>query len=526
MLTANRRGSSERGTILILVIVLVLTISLIVAGAVSTSFHQGRNTQYSLAQTSALSLAESVTETAQKNMLTQVANYETPTLSGSLTMGGTPYDYTIEPVGVQIQRADVDGVTMTIQPYRIRSSVEVDRGGATVHRIVELTMTPIFQYMIFYRDDLEILPGPSMTLGGRVHSNGSIYVGCGNTLTVNSDYFRCTGKILRERKNDGSATGGTVNIKEYQDTSYTNMTASMDADNPDWTNLALNTWHGTVMDGSHAVNEVAAPSIASIKAFPSPGVKGYFHEHADLVVVDGVAYDRTGTVLTLPAGTVTQRTMYDGRENRNVTVSEINVGLLNSSGAFPANGLIYAYRTDASAAQPNGIRLTNATEILAPMTVVSEDPVYVHGNFNTVNKKGAAVIADAVNLLSQNWNDTKTATSGLPSAAPTTYNLAMVTGIVPTPDGGGSYSGGFENLPRFHENWSGVSSTINGAFINLFDSEIGRAPWMYGGRAYTAPIRNWAFDPMLQDIDNMPPFTPNAVYFRRVVWDDAVPLPF
>ena len=34
---------------------------------------------------------------------------------------------------------------------------------------------------------LEILPGPSMTLGGRVHTNGNLYVGCGSTLTMNTN---------------------------------------------------------------------------------------------------------------------------------------------------------------------------------------------------------------------------------------------------------------------------------------------------------------------------------------------------
>ena len=44
--------------------------------------------------------------------------------------------------------------------------------------------TNLFQFAVFYTNDLEILPGPDMTLGGRVHCNGDIYLGCGGTLTV------------------------------------------------------------------------------------------------------------------------------------------------------------------------------------------------------------------------------------------------------------------------------------------------------------------------------------------------------
>ena len=43
---------------------------------------------------------------------------------------------------------------------------------------------------------------------------------------------------------------------------------------------------------------------------------------------------------------------------------------------------------------------------------------------------------------------------------------------------------------------------------------------------YTAPTRDWAFDPALNDMANLPPFTPNSVYFQRVLWDDRLALPF
>ena len=107
-------------------------------------------------------------------------------------------------------------------------------------------------------------------------------------------------------------------------------------------------------------------------------------------------------------------------------------------------------------------------------------------------------------------------------AAETTYNLAMITGNVRTPDGGGAYSGGFENLPRFHEDWRGVKASIRGSFVNMFESEIARSAWGMSG-VYSPPIRDWRYDPDLRDMNNMPPFTPNAISFRRVLWDDKLP---
>ncbi len=524
----NRPRQRRRGTILVLTLAISLIVVLSLSAAVMTTNFGAKHSQYTLDQTAALSVAEGTTEAAQKQMLKQVAGFVAPTLSGSVTIAGVSYPFTIEPIGVSSNRTNDDGIVMAIQTYRIVATSTVGKATTRVERLVDLSMTPLFQYMIFYNDDLEILPGPNMTLGGRIHSNQDIYLGCLNTLTVNTDYLRCTGDILRRRKATGLDSEGTVNIKINGTSSYESMTVDEDSENADWVNLANTQWQGTVQSGAHGVKEVVSPEIQSIKAFdPVTGEKGYYHKNADLVVRDGTAYDKNGNPLLLPPATILEKTMYDAREGKAITVTEIDMGLLNISGAFPANGLIYAYRTDSSATQPNGIRLTNGSLLLRPLNVVSEDPMYVKGNYNTIDKKGASVIADAVNLLSNAWNDSKVA-GVLPVATATQYNLAIVTGNIPTPDGGGTYSGGFENLVRFHENWTSKTAMIRGAFIKIFSSQIAMAPWNgTGGDRYQPPVRDWNYDPALSNISNMPPYTPNAVFFDRVLWNDGIasPLP-
>ncbi len=513
------RGESERGSVLLMVLVLSVVMAGLLAGAVSTAVLQSKSVQHSTNSLEAQGLAEGATDIAQKELIETVANFQPPPTSGALKIGNHRVDWTANPIGPTAVRFDVDGIRMTAQPYDISSTVEIDTGTANVTRVIDLTLTPVFQYMIFFDDDLEILPGPDMIIEGRVHANGDVYIGSGGTLTVDTDYFKTTGEILRRRKDDGSTTGGTVLMKEYQTTTLQALDPGADSSSPGWTQNALTTWGGSVQTGDHEVRKVAAPELHTLQ----PG--GFYDNAAGLRIVDGQAYNNFGTPVLLPVGTITEKKMFDGREGKSVTVTEVNVALLNASGAFPTNGLIYARRTDASAAQPNGIRLTNGAELAAPLTLVSENPVYVKGDFNTVNKKGASVIADAVNLLSNAWNDSKSAGS-LPVASDTTYNLAMVTGNVRTPDGGGAYSGGFENLPRFHENWSGRTATIRGSFVNLYESSMATAPWRYGGDVYTAPARDWRFDQDLLDPGLLPPFTPSAVYVRRVLWDDNKPVSF
>src|SRR5207244_10886853 len=106
------------------------------------------------------------------------------------------------------------------------------------------------------------------------------------------------------------------------------------------------------------------------------------------------------------------------------------------------------------------------------LTVVSENPVYIQGDYNTggnnppsdtgtftsptvsgYTRKNSAVFADAINILSSAWVDTNS-TQSTPNrvATSTTVNTALVTGEVPS--GNGNYSGGGENFVRYLEDWT------------------------------------------------------------------------
>lgn len=83
---------------------------------------------------------------------------------------------------------------------------------------------PLFQFVAFYKNDLEILPGPNMNLNGRVHTNGRLYLNSENTLTIADNppvgvltVQVSAGKgIFRGRKNANTCTG-TVTVDMLQD---------------------------------------------------------------------------------------------------------------------------------------------------------------------------------------------------------------------------------------------------------------------------------------------------------------------
>ncbi|MFN0207726.1 MAG: hypothetical protein ACKVS6_15570 [Planctomycetota bacterium] len=549
-----------------------------------------------------------------------------PSLNPAPTVA-SPVQYVTNPSGWSID--GTDGVRSFHHVYAIygRAEFTPKKGAgdsntviAQTSQIIENQVTPLFQYAVFYNQDLEILPGPSMKLTGRVHSNRDMYLGCGALLTMDTDYVRAVGKMYRKRKDDGSPSLGTVLIKnlanladadasndfkftlpsgftwpsrmfsktELQtlgigtasgfDSSFggydynSNGKLTETQDWKTWGPQSMAFWGGTVQTSDMNVPFAAPPQQNTttepfmpkaggdfdkdsfgnyIPVAPGTGAygKGFFHSKAGFVVRDGIVYAPDGTDISsaLLANTVTTSTIYDAREKKNVPQVKIDIGLLKQSleqvGSSSAltklkgswNGLIFATNSTATATSPKGVLLTNGSElpnhpftgVTTGLTVATNLPVYVHGDYNTkVNgsasatndpayRKPAAVIGDAVNLLSKNWNNSKTSGSGLPSATATTFNTAMIAGNTESVMGT-VYSGGLENLPRFHENWSGVNCTIAGSFVNLWKSKIATGKWEYGGNIYTAPIRIWDFDPNYKNYTKIPPFTPLVVEVKEI----------
>src|SRR5262245_29772889 len=195
--------------------------------------------------------------------------------------------------------ADADGVQTFYRNYLMWADVRTRDVTHRSVRIVEAGLTPLFQYAVFYDGDLEILPGPSMTLSGRVHSNSNIYCGPGpgSTLTINSDYFRCAGNIYRSRKDTGEALQGIVNIKVNDQAKFYKMlskdemtalgfksTSGFDSlwngydgngdgdlndsgDYPDFTVGATTLWQGTVGTQAHGVKAHEPPDYGTLQMY-------------------------------------------------------------------------------------------------------------------------------------------------------------------------------------------------------------------------------------------------------------------
>ena len=260
--------------------------------------------------------------------------------------------------------------------------------------------------------------------------------------------------------------------------------------------------------------------------------------------VSGSSYTVTtanGTTLTARQITalkaaLSQQTITDRREGKTVDLTTLDVSKakasITSGGANEVGPLVapsfnnILYIDDVSSTgytDPKGIRLINGSVLPAEgLTVASQNPVYIQGDYNTTDastRGSAAVFADAVTILSNNWSDGNSS-SGLSSrdASETTVNTAIVAGFLPSgwtnPASGAEYgySGGLNNFPRFLENWHNTKFYYTGSMIELFTSQLSTGEWDTGS-IYSPPDRIWNFDSNF--VDNPPPGSLDAVSIAR-----------
>jgi hypothetical protein len=425
---------------------------------------------------------------------------------------------------------------------------------AKVRRVFSKQQLSPWNYAIFYTDPLEIHPGAPMTVTGWVNTNSNLYT-AHNTLNFADKVTYASDWFVNFMPGDQQHTGDTPASPGYLSNLPPARDMAMQPFGMDSTAIFSTT---DTNPNNDSYRELVQPPVAGytdpfagqrywdqagiiiqIQDNPNPnqngfdGVKGH-----DLVTFYTVANQQTGATQALTSGSLynmfansgaitTNQTIQDNREAATMRLATIDVSKLvtsvssgnptYTSSSF-ANPIIYVYDTSATSSARRGIRIKGGTKIpTSGLTIASNNPIYIQGDFNTggsppsdstsqndpttpqvsgYTRAPCSVLGDAINLLSNAWNDANSS-SGTSSrvAANTTYNTAILSGIVPTaPVGGdGSYSGGAENFPRFLEDWSHAIVTYYGSMVELYKSQQSTGEW---GKAnvYVPPTRHWYFD--------------------------------
>lgn len=465
----------------------------------------------------------------------QIANYSIYAVDLQLQS----ISQTTAPTGVQSTSAG-DTIYNYLASVDVSMKTTVKAAPITVmaRRVFQKVIQSPWQYAIFFNDDLEIHPSPKFTVNGWVHTNGSLYASPdgGNPLIFldpRVEYsvpppspYQVVGYAPGDTRGTGTSHAGLA----PGDTFAANPTA---ASRQDPFGISPSQFNATDTnpnnDGYRELLE--RPNTAFTDPFTSGTdqnnnpINPRYYSAADVkVLVDasnnvtvllgtgagtpitGAASDPNKAVYTAIMSTLTTgQTIEDWREN---TASErlvtLDMGALKTAadgGKITGwNGVVYISDTSASSTAKRAVRVKNGSAVPTNgVTVVTDNPLYVQGDFNTATDASGkhqptALVGDAINVLSNAWVDANSTSTTAPNATSTTVNAAFLAGIVPTDGSQGSkyYSGGVENFPRFHENWSGQTFTYNGSMVELFYSQQATGRW--SDAKYSAPTRNWAFD--------------------------------
>jgi hypothetical protein len=535
------RWNNDQGMVMVMAVMILTVVILLAITAAITSTAETRLTGRSYQVSQVFNMAEGIAEYGADALNSLLQVNLNPTQGAldvmappSLPTGYALDEYTLRKVGdfypEVITTGDFLGLNAYIQKYEVEVQVSRSNETTRIYRALEHEFIPLFQFGVFYQDDLEIFPGPEMIFDGRVHCNANIFVGAETEVKFNS-FVTAVGHIYHWRK-DGphDEPTGPVRVRDYWGV-YQNMYQSgywLDADCANWETEAIARWGGTVRDSSHGVHELRLPvpqvetlgegQIAIIKrgqVGDSPELKNArYYWKAGIRVLDGIPYDTNGVYVDMGPGTITFSSFYDQREHRTMYAVQLNIAAMIANGTTPANGIIYF----SGSLLGDAVRLVNGTTMPnGGLTVASENPIYIKGNYNTTPKRNAAVIGDAVTILSGNWNDANSTHSlSYRTATETRVNACIMTGNTETPFGG-DYNGGLENLPRFLENWTGRWFRFRGSFVDLWHSEQAVGVWSYG-TFYTAPNRDWGFDNDLLSPTNWPPGSPRLHTVQRGAW--------
>jgi Tfp pilus assembly protein PilX len=543
-----------------------------------------------------------------------LAGVTTAGLAKTVYIDGFPVQYNVYKRSPLVQSNDAktglnsDKSAFEIMAYaRVGEDAQKSQGSVKaqegiVYRTVETVGTPLFQFLAFYANDLEMNPGPFAHFHGRIHANADLYITDRDTsrgMIIDSNYVQAAGNMFRTYAATGGAaqveTGanGPIYVRQAgttpkgdsiedanpaNDPGLVQWNLGFNSQSSNWATQSQSNWNGSVKDGQTGGGRLIAPPLDSIGQggtyqgqAQSGGLEIKNTPTGPQVLASGT--DVTSAINSAQPGTISTSTIWDAREGKNVPVITVNVGKLMKSGYRPSNGMIYASDVNATATSPTGVQLTNGGYI-APssgavqgLTVVSPLPVYVTGDYNghtdtstglttkrqvfnsdgspkldtagnpvfqtqsmdpntggLVDTQPCAIMADAVNLLSNAWNGSKTASSGVPGASNTTYNFAMVANNQQTksdaslPDNG--YNGGLQNLPRFHEDWGGIKCNIAGAFVNLWRSQIATGQYGKGG-VYVPPERHWDYDQSFEVAGKTPPGAPMAMSIGRTTYEEG-----
>ena len=195
-----------------------------------------------------------------------------------VTSGAGAYGVTLKGSSSgQISSGPYQGLIALKKIYELDSSVRTTDGGeAHLNRKMETVAIPVFQFGMFSDVDLSFHAGPNFNFGGRIHTNGNLFLaeGDGATLTL-PEKVTAVKEIIRKQLVNGvnipvSNHEGIVKVatapgsyRNLLDTEGSLTGGVGSAANNSWSTISLSNYNGYLRTGKTGAKVLNLPLLTS-----------------------------------------------------------------------------------------------------------------------------------------------------------------------------------------------------------------------------------------------------------------------
>ncbi len=275
---------------------------------------------------------------------------------------------------------------LNTQEYRYNVTSVGRNSDSSNEAILDLTfksrLVPLFQFAIFFQEDLEFFNGAAMTVTGPVHTNGDLYLSpqTGGTTSLNNQ-TTVAGTFYRGQKSQNSCSGFQGTARAMNPSSYVDFPACS-------TNRAtvtnVSSWNDNVMLG---VKPVTVPSPEGMDSYST----GEYWQRADLRLVlqltaaglPDTAASTTGVqVVTTSGANIVAATnaLHDGTSCPGlVSTGGTGARPIGTQGSGTAGNQLRLYREYQHDPVVNNFQRTLEVDMLALLNCIQRNPTIIGG---------------------------------------------------------------------------------------------------------------------------------------------------
>ncbi|MFQ5738225.1 MAG: hypothetical protein ACE5JX_04390 [Acidobacteriota bacterium] len=197
----------------------------------------------------------------------------------SITVEGTVDGFTVAENRL-ISAGPYEGMSAQIVPMTLTATARAVFGNEVrMSRDIEVALIPVFQFGIFSETDLSYFPGPNFNFGGRVHTNGNLFLATSAELKFSSK-LTAAGEIIRAELANGIGTveggrtgpvliptasggcdGGQTACRDLGEDEGSRMGGPAAIPNPNWANLSTSTYNGMILNGETGARVLELPFV-------------------------------------------------------------------------------------------------------------------------------------------------------------------------------------------------------------------------------------------------------------------------